>query len=134
MMKKNNISWMQYILTGTGIGFPITVLCMTLVGGYNQATRELMIWLAASALFGLTTGLFYQKLNLDLLTATALHAVCCLAIASTAGWLCGYASSFLELLNGILPVFALVYTFVYLAVFLSMTRQAKQINKTLEEE
>ena len=133
-MKKNNAPWLQYILTGTGIGFPVTVLCMTLIGGYNQATRELLIWLAASALFGLTTGLFYQKLNLDLLLATVLHAGCCLIIASTAGWLCGYADSFLSLMSGILPIFALVYTFVYLAVFLSMTREAKQINQSLEEE
>ena len=133
-MKKNHTPWMQYLLTGTGIGFPVTVLCMTLVGGYNQATRELIIWLTASALFGLTSGLFYQKLNLDLLVATALHAVCCLGIASTAGWLCGYADSFLELVKGILPVFALIYTFVYLWVFFSMTRQAKQINDSLEKE
>jgi hypothetical protein len=125
---------MQYLLTGTGIGFPVTVLCMTLVGGFNQATRELMIWLLASTLFGLTSGLFYQKLNLNLLAATALHAVCCLGIASTAGWLCGYADSFLELVKAILPVFVLIYTFVYLGVFFSMTREAKQINDSLEKE
>ncbi len=132
-MKKNTTPWMQYILTGTGIGFPITVLCMILIGGFSQAARELLIWMAASALFGLVSGLFYQKLNLDLLTATGLHAVCCLAIATTACWLCGYADSIWSLLNGILPVFALVYTFVYLAVFLIMTREARQINKSLEE-
>ena len=133
-MKKNNNSWISYALTGTGIGFPITALCMLLIGGYNQATRELLIWMAASALFGLASGLFFQKDNLKLLTATALHFLCCLVIASTAGWLCGYADSFLALLGSILPVFVLVYLVVYLSVFFSMRREAERINKALDAE
>ena len=94
-MKKTNESLFSFALTGAGIGFPVTVLCMTLIGGFNQASRELLIWLAASVLFGLISGLFFQNLNLKLFTATALHFICCLAIASLAGWLCGYAESFL---------------------------------------
>lgn len=133
-MKKNNESLFSFALAGTGIGFPVTVLCMTLIGGFNQATRELLIWLAASALFGLTSGLFFQNLNWKLLTATALHFVCCLVIASTAGWLCGYGESFLKLLWAILPVFLLIYIVVYLVVFFAMKQEAKKINKTLDAE
>jgi hypothetical protein len=36
--------------------------------------------------------------------------------------------------KAILPVFVLIYTFVYLGVFFSMTREAKQINDSLEKE
>ena len=132
-MKKNNIPWMEYALTGTGIGFPVTAICMLLIGGVNQATKELLIWAAASALFGLTSGLFFQKLNLKLLTATALHFVCCLSIGSGAGWLCGYGASFLELLAGMVPVFIAVYAIVYLCVYLGMKREAEKINRALEE-
>ena len=131
---KKNIPWLSYALSGTGIGFPITALCMVLIGGVNQATCEILIWMAASALFGMTSGLFFQKLNLNLITATALHFVCCLVIASGSGWLCGYADSFLELLMSMVPVFALVYTGVYLAIVFSMKREAEQINKVLERE
>ena len=60
---KKNIPWLSYALSGTGIGFPITVLCMVLIGGVNQATCEILIWMAASALFGMASGLFFQKLN-----------------------------------------------------------------------
>lgn len=133
-MKKNHESWITHILNGTGIGFPITATCMLLIGGYNPVTREILVWMVASALFGLTTGLFFQKLNLKLLTATALHFICCLVIASAAGWLCGYADSFLALLGGMLPLFVIVYAAVYLSVFFSMKREAAQINKALEAE
>ena len=68
-MKKNHASWISYALTGAGIGFPVTVLCMTLIGGFNQATRELLIWLAASVLFGVTSGLFFENKSLKLLWA-----------------------------------------------------------------
>ena len=132
-MKKNKFPWISYALAGTGIGFPVTALCMVLIGGNNQATREVLIWMTASALFGVVSGLFFRKDDLNLLTATTLHFICCLLIASTAGWLCGYASSFLELLGAMLPVFVLVYTVVYLCVFLTMKREATQINKALEE-
>ena len=133
-MKKNNVSWISFALNGTGIGFPITALCMLLIGGYNSATREILVWMAASALFGLTSGLFFQKLNLKLITATALHFACSLGIASTAGWLCGYADNFLELVWAMVPVFVLVYAVVYLSIFFAMKREAERINKALEAE
>ena len=133
-MKKNSESLISFALNGTGIGFPVTVLCMALIGGYNQATRELLIWMGASALFGVTSGLFFRKQNLKPLTATVLHFACCLIIASGAGWLCGYADSFLGLLGAMLPVFVLVYAVVYLAAFFAMKREAARINKTLDTE
>ena len=133
-MKKNNESWISFALSGTGIGFPVTAVCMLLIGGYNEVTREVLIWMAASALFGIASGLFFQKLNLKLLTATALHFVCCLGIASTAGWLCRYADSFLELVGSMVPMFVLVYAVVYLATFFAMKREAAQINKALGAE
>ena len=133
-MKKTNESLFSFALTGAGIGFPVTVLCMTLIGGFNQASRELLIWLAASVLFGLISGLFFQNLNLKLFTATALHFICCLAIASLAGWLCGYAESFLGLLVSILPVFVAVYIAVYLGIVFAMKQEAKKINKALDAE
>lgn len=131
-MKKNEFSWMSCILTSAGIGFPVTVGCMILVGGFNQATRELLIWMVASVLFGLASGVFFGKLNLNALTATVLHFACCLGIASAAGWLCGYADSFLGLLGAMLPVFVVVYIAVYLSIYFSMKREAEKINKSLE--
>lgn len=131
---KKNIPWLEYALTGTGIGFPVSAVCMLLIGGLNQATREILVWAAASALFGVASGLFFHKLNLKLLTATALHFLCCLLIGSGAGWLCGYADSFLELLSAMVPVFVVVYVIVYLCIYFGMKREAEKINRALEKE
>lgn len=133
-MKKNNFPWMSYAISGAGIGFPITVLSMILIGGFNQASRELLIWLVASILFGVTSGMFFHKMNMSLIAATVLHFGCCLLIASGACWLCGYAESFLELLGVLVPMFSLIYAGVYLAVFIGMKREAEQINRALEQE
>ena len=133
-MKNERFSWMSCVISGAGIGFPITVLSMILIGGFNQATRELLIWLVASILFGLTSGLFFHKMNMSLIAATVLHFGCCLLIASGACWLCGYAESFLELLGALVPMFCLIYAGVYLAVFIGMKREAEQVNKALEEK
>lgn len=133
-MMKKNIPWLSYALSGTGIGFPVTALCMALIGGFNQAAVEVLIWMGASALFGVVSGLFYQKLNLNLITATVLHFLSCLVIASGAGWLCGYADGFLELLVSMLPVFVAVYAVVYLSIFFGMKREAERINQALNGE
>lgn len=133
-MKNTRFPWMSYVISGAGIGFPITVLSMILIGGFTQAARELMIWLVASILFGVTSGLFFQKLNLKLLIATALHYVCCLVIASGSCWLCGYADSIPELLGALVPMFTLIYAGVYLVIFFGMKREAERINRVLEQE
>jgi len=133
-MKNARFPWMSYVITGAGIGFPITVLSMILIGGFNQASRELLIWLVASILFGVTSGMFFQKVNMSLIAATVLHFGCCLLIASGAGWLCGYADSFLELLGAMVPMFSLIYAGVYLAIFIGMKREAERVNKVLEEK
>jgi FtsH-binding integral membrane protein len=71
---------------------------------------------------------------ITIITATALHFACSLGIASGAGWLCGYADSFLELVWAMVPVFVLVYAVVYLSIFFAMKREAARINKALEAE
>ena len=133
-MKKEKFPWMSYVITGAGIGFPITVLSMILLGGFSQAAKELLIWLVASILFGATSGLFFVRMNIKPIVATGLHFVCCLAIASGSCWLCGYAESFLELLGALVPMFTLIYAVVYLAIFFAMKREEKKINKTLDAE
>ena len=133
-MKNTKFPWMSYVICGSGIGFPATVLSMILIGGFTGIARELLIWLAASILFGVLSGLCFQKLNLKPITASALHFVCCLAVASGACWLCGYAENMPELLIVLVPMFTLIYVGVYLAIFFSMKREAARINQALKEE
>lgn len=134
-MKRQNNSLIDYALTGLGFGFPITVLCMLLIGGFNSAVAEFLTWMAASALFGIISGIFNsEKCELKLPVALALHCLLCLTVATGAGAICGYADSFLELLKGILPVFVTVYVLVYAVCILMMKREEKKINEALKDK
>lgn len=133
-MKKNTFSWLDFALQGTGVGFPVTLLCMALIGGFNHVILEFATWMAASALFGVLSGLIFSKSNLNLPAAIALHCIGCLAIATAAGAIIGYADSFLTLLMGILPVFVVVYVLVYAFCILMMKSEEKRINQMLDQE
>ena len=130
-MKEN--SWLELSIRGMGIGFPVTLLCMTLIGGYNSVVRELLIWMIASALFGLISGAVFIKGNFNMIAATAVHCLGCLVVAAGAATLCGYAESFLEVLLAILPVFLAVYAVIYLCVCLVMKYEEKRINRELSK-
>jgi len=124
----------ESIVAGMGIGFPVTLLCMTLIGGMNEVIAEFMVWLVASALYGLLTGVIFRQENtLNLPASMALHCISCLLITLGAVSLCGYADSFGALLAGVLPVFLIVYTVVYALCMLSMKADEKRINQALKD-
>ena len=126
-------SYVTFAIVGMGFGFPITLLCMTMIGGYNGVIREFLIWMVASALFGLITGLVGRKGNFSLPVATAVHGLCCLLVAVAAATIIGYGDSFVTVLLAVLPVFVVVYAAVYLAIYFSMKREEKKINKELDK-
>lgn len=134
-MKRNYNSLFDYALTGMGFSFPITLLCMLLIGGFNGVVAEFLTWMVASALFGIISGVLNsEKCELKLPAAMALHCLLCLAVATGAGAVCGYADSFVELLKGILPVFVIVYVLVYAVCILLMKREEKKINEALKDK
>lgn len=134
-MKKKKFSLIDFTITGIGIGIPVTLVCMTLIGGFQSAVAEFLVWTVASALFGIISGLvFHTNHNLNLPVSMALHCLGCLIVATAAGAVCGYADSFPTLLAGILPVFVIVYVLVYALCIFLMKLEEKQINRALNEE
>jgi len=134
-MKRQNHSLIDYALTGLGFGFPITLICMILIGGMNGVVKEFFTWMVASALFGIISGVLNSdKCELKLPVAMALHCLLCLAVATGAGAIIGYADNFLELLKGILPVFVIVYVIVYAVCIALMKREEKKINEALKDK
>jgi hypothetical protein len=132
---KKYFSLVSFSLMGIGIGMPITLLCMTLIGGFNEVVKEFLVWTVASALFGILSGLFSGKSEkLSLPAVTVLHCVGCLSVATAACAICGYADSLVSLLKGIVPVFIIVYAVVYCLVFFAMKREEKAINEALSKE
>lgn len=134
-MKKKWFDIFSACLTGIGIGVPITITCMILLGGFNGAVREFLIWTVASALFGVLSLVIFQMPNdLSLPTATLLHCAGCLVVAAGAGALCGYAENFGELLLAMLPVFLVIYGILYLSTYKAMKAEARRINEELEKK
>ena len=127
----------KYILNaiiGMGFGFPITLLCMILIGGYNVVMREFLVWMAASALYGvLSTVMDNKKLDMPLPVSIGLHALGCIVITMGAALLCGYIQSVADVLPILIPAI-LIYLVVCLVCFLLMKQTEKQINKALEEK
>lgn len=134
-MKKNVFNLVVSTLTGIGIGIPVTLLCMVLIGGYNEVLREFLIWTAASALFGIITGLvFYGEQDWNLPVSMAVHCIGCLVVATAAAVICGYIGSFDIWLTAILPVFVVIYVAVYAFCIGMMKLGAQQVNQALEKE
>ena len=131
---KNKFPWFGFAITGMGVGFPVTTLCVGLIGGWDYVALGMLTWAVASALFGLVSGLVFYKSNLNLLAATIVHFLCCLTIAMAASIICNYADSWLTLLAGILPVFVVVYAIVYACFYHTMKKEAEKINQALNQK
>lgn len=127
----------KYVLNaiiGMGFGFPITLLCMSLIGGYNEVVREFLVWMVASALYGLlSTVMDSKKFDMPLPVSIGVHFFGCVAITLGAALLCGYIRSVADVLPILIPSI-IIYVVVCFICFLLMKQNEKQINKELEEK
>lgn len=119
------------ILTGIGIGIPVTLVCMISIGGWNAVVMEFLVWTIASALFGVLSVVTFSNEKMNMILATALHCVGCLLITVGACFIIGYADSFFEILLAVAPVFAVVYIAIYSMNFFTMRKNAKKANEAL---
>ncbi len=130
-MKIKNI--LLACITGIGIGMPVTILCMSLIGGFNEAVKEVLVWLVASALFGLLS-LIFNSNRMNLILSTVIHCVGCLSVTCAACIINGYSSNLFEMLPAILPVFVVVYAVIYTSAMISSKKEAKKITETLNSK
>ncbi|MBQ6627162.1 MAG: DUF3021 domain-containing protein [Ruminococcus sp.] len=122
------------ILTGIGIGIPVSLICMITIGGWNAVVLEFLVWTVASALFGVLSVVTLKNDRMNLILSTVLHCVGCLLITVGACAIIGYADSFFEILISVAPVFAVVYGVIYLVSFISMRKNAKKVNEALSKK
>lgn len=117
---------------GIGIGIPVTVICMSTMGGYNETVKEIIVWIVASAFMGLISSIFFIN-KFNLVVSTIIQCVGCFTVAISACALCGYIDNMYTVLTEILPVFVVVYLVIYL-VGIGVTRfEAKQVNDILNK-
>ena len=129
-MKIKNI--LMACITGIGIGMPITILCRTLIGGWNETVKEILVWLLASALYGVLS-LIFSSGKLNLILSTAIHCVGCLAVTCVACTINGYSDNFFDILLAVLPIFAVVYIVIYALSMISAKIEAKKITESLNK-
>lgn len=127
----------KYVLgaiTGMGFGFPITLLCMGLIGGYNEVIREFMIWMAASALYGLLSVIMDStKLDMPMPISLGLHFLGIMVITAGAALLSGYVSGIADILPVLIPTIV-IYVAVCGICFWLMKKDEKEINQALQDK
>lgn len=121
-------------LVGMGFGFPITLLCMTLFGGYNAVVKEFLVWMIASALYGiLATVMDSIKSEMPMPASFGIHFFGCLAITLGAARLNGYISSLADLIPILVPTL-IIYLAICGICFWLMKKNEKEVNKALESK
>lgn len=121
-------------LVGMGFGFPITLLCMTLFGGYNAVVREFLVWMIASALYGiLATVMDNGKNELPMPVSLGIHFFGCVAITLGAAFLNGYLTGLADVLPILIPTLA-IYVAICGICFWLMKKNEKEVNKALENK
>ncbi len=120
-------------ISGIGIGMPVTIICMALIGGWNPIIKEFAVWLTASALFGVLS-LFFNSNKMNLILSTVIHCAGCLGITCAACTIIGYSDNFFEILLSVLPVFAVVYAVIYGVTFINAKKEAKKITESLNKK
>ena len=121
-------------ITGMGFGFPVTLLCMSLFGGYNVIVQEFLVWMVASALYGLLSVILFDRKNdLPQMAVLGLHFVGVTAITIASALLNGYVSSFADVLPILIPTLVIYVVITGVCAFLNKKTE-KQINKALDEK
>lgn len=121
-------------ISGMGFGFPATLLCMIAFGGYNEVVQELLVWMVASAMYGILSGaLFDPENDLPQLAAIALHFVGCVVITMGAALLNGYVTGIGDVLPILIPAIVIYAAICGICILLNKQTE-KRINKALEEK
>ena len=125
----------KYVLNaiiGMGFGFPITLLCMILLGGYNVVMKEFLVWMAASALYGvLSTVMDEKKFDMPMPVSIGLHFFGCVAITMGAALANGYICAITDILPILIPTVVIYFAICGICFWL-MKKNEKEINKALE--
>ena len=121
-------------IMGMGFGFPVTLACMTLIGGYNAVVQEFLVWMAASVLYGLlATVMDSHKNNLPMPVSFGIHFFGCVAITLAAALINGYISGVQDLVPILIPT-VVIYIVICGICFLLMKKNEKEVNQALEDK
>jgi len=122
--------WGALLLKSAGIGSIICTACILFMdsdGVHREAVKIYMVWIGASALYGIATKEIMFSCRMNLLLSTIIHGLICFAV-TVVGWrLC----SFEETTTTLVLEFLIIYAIIYMVCFLSSKNEAKKINSSI---
>lgn len=122
--------FLTYLFTGIGIGTVVCTVSMAVMGGVDGTLRQILAWVAASALFTVISQIMCMDFG-NLLIRTVIHFCLCFTLAVTVGTFLNYSSDWLSSARVMLPAFLIIYVIIYVGMFLVRMAETKELNKKL---
>lgn len=119
-------------LIGLGIGNLISIFWtyhFFYQRGHDIPFMLLLLWIIASALYGIASVLFDY---LAIKKALIIHFLVCLSITLCAFYLMATAFSIPVYYTMSLSIFVVIYLIIYLAIYLSQEKESNELNKTIQ--
>lgn len=121
---------LTYLFTGIGIGAVMCTVSMAAMGGMNETLKQVLAWLAASALFAVFSKIICMDFG-SLLIRSIIHFCLCFILAVTVGTYLNYSSDWISSARVMLPVFFIIYVIIYVGMFMVRLAETKELNKKL---
>ncbi len=118
---------MKYLIAGTGIGFICTTFFMIMFIGFNPLTAQILAWLIASAIYGLSTMIFDNQ-KLRFFYKIIIHYIIALSVT-----LCIIYLFYQPYVISVLISFTITYIIVLYAVWQIEKNNIKKLNEKLKE-
>lgn len=119
------------LFTGIGIGAVVSSVSMAIMGEMDGTLRQVLVWLAASAVFTVITQVMRMEFG-NLLIRTVIHFSLCFILAVSVGSYLGYSADWISSARVMLPGFLVIYVIIYTAVFMVRLAEMKELNKRLK--
>ena len=130
-MKKMIQNGAYYVVFAVGLGAMISTAAIVMNMGMTEELRQVIIWMAASAVIGLVS-LIYEAESLNDVTATLIHAPLTAATALIAGSIAGYGDgSFTLLLVRMGIPIIVIYVGVHLLMYGIRRATVRSLNEKL---
>ena len=100
--------FLTYLFTGIGIGAVVCTVSLAVMGGMDGTLKQILAWLAASALFTVISQIMCMDFG-HLLIRTIIHFCLCFTLAVTVGTFLNYSVSWISSARVMLPAFLVIY-------------------------
>ena len=120
-----------YAGLGIAVGSVTSTVSIACMNGIDSTMKQVLVWQAVSALFGLASWLICADFW-NLLVRTVIHFVLCFTIAVTTGTFLGYSGSWISSARDMFPAFLLIYVVIYAVMFWVTMNKVKKMNQKLQ--